>query len=230
MGHFGDDGLLRDLFNIVADDLAFSRRPASAVARAVARRRDRGERRRLDDVTAEIVAAVTDRINQAVTDGNLTQERADQVLANLTRRFSRRSTASCAAWRRVRCAGAVRSCAPMGQRLPRVQQFMDNLDARAPLMNAIMDATGLNGRELAQQLRSGSTLSESSAPTAATRQRSKPTRLRNGRPTRLDEAVTQRQSDAGSGRRRSSTAAGVLRRRADGAFRPAADPRQPAGV
>jgi hypothetical protein len=47
-----------------------------------------------------------------------------------------------------------------GQRLPRVQQFMDRLDARAPLLNAIMDATGLDGRELAQQLQSGSTLSE----------------------------------------------------------------------
>ena len=34
-------------------------------------------------ITADITAAITDRVNQAVTDGKLTQERADQILGNL---------------------------------------------------------------------------------------------------------------------------------------------------
>ncbi len=165
LGRFGDDGLLRELVSIVTDDLGIQ--PADLLQQL------RGQTLAdvitanggsVDDITAKITAAVTDRVNQAVADGNLTQDRADQVLANLPDLIQRALNGEFGGMLDGRFGGRGQMMPPMGQgqgqRLPRVQQFMDRLDVRAPLMNAIVDATGLNGRELAQQIQSGSTLSE----------------------------------------------------------------------
>ncbi len=165
LGQLQGDGLLRDLLAIITNDLGIQ--PADLLQQL------RGQTLadviaanggNLDDITAKITAAITDRVNQAVTDGNLTQERADQVLANLPDLIQRALDGEFGGMLDERFGGhGGQMLPPMGQgqgRLPRVQQFMDRLDVRAPLMNAIMDATGLNGRELAQQIQSGSTLSE----------------------------------------------------------------------
>ena len=164
-GNFVDDGLLRELINIVTDDLGIT--PAEIIQQM------RGQTLaqvieanggNVDDITAKITAAVTDRLNQAVADGNLTQDRADQALANLPDLIQRSLNGEFGGMLDERLQGAPNGRGQMlprqGERHPRVQQFLDRLDARAPLMNAIIDATGLDGRELAQQLQSGSTLSE----------------------------------------------------------------------
>ncbi len=148
LGQFEGNGLLRELVNIVTASLnmepseILQQLRTQTLAEVIT-----ANSGSVDDITAQITAAVTDRVNEAVANGNLTQERADEVVANLDDNVQKALN------------GELRGLM-QGQGAPRGQQLLDRLDMRAPLMSAIMDATGLNGRDLAEEIRSGSTLSD----------------------------------------------------------------------
>ncbi len=88
----------------------------------------------VEAVKAEIIAAATEKINAAVAEGTLTQERADQMLANLPDRVS-----------------AAMEHRPSEVRPREVARAAAGL-ARE-LVNAVADATGLTPREILQQAR-----------------------------------------------------------------------------
>lgn len=100
----------------------------------------------IDAISAAIEAEVTDRIQRAVADGRLTQERADLFLGNLDQAVERAMN-----------TGVPQGLRP-GQNTRRPPAI--RLDDRAPLLNAVMDATGLSARDLAQEIRGGSTLAD----------------------------------------------------------------------
>jgi hypothetical protein len=117
----------------------------------------------VEAVINEVVTTLTDDINQAVTDGRMTQERADQMLTNLEDTVTR---------------------AVNGELFPnRLDRGpVENAYGRI-LVQAAADATGLDASDIRQQLRDGSTLADvisanggdvdavvSSAVTAATEQ------------------------------------------------------------
>jgi uncharacterized coiled-coil protein SlyX len=87
----------------------------------------------IDAVAADAVAGVTEAINQAVADGRLTQEQADQALARITEVFTNVLT------------GEARD-----QALNRVMDV--------GIVQLAAEQTGLNAREIAQQLRDGAAL------------------------------------------------------------------------
>lgn len=109
----------------------------------------------VDQITADLITQVTERVNAAVADGTITQERADALLANLEEAVQDALSGDGA-----RFGLGARLRGQLGQDRPRAGQFFGRLDARHPLMNGVMDATGLNGRELMQALSDGSTLAE----------------------------------------------------------------------
>lgn len=92
-------------------------------------------------VAEDIVAALTDKINQAVQNNRITQARADQLLANLDQRVTD------ALNRDLQSGGVV------AMEMRRI--FQDRA-----LMSAVSDATGLQPREILQQVRDGKTLGE----------------------------------------------------------------------
>lgn len=97
----------------------------------------------VDAVVAEAVAQLTEQINTAVSDERLTQEQADQLLANLE----------------ANVTAIVNGEMPLslgegfGGREGRGEQ-------RQALMDSITEATGLTAQELLAQLREGKTLAE----------------------------------------------------------------------
>lgn len=136
--------LLGDLLQIVADDLGVERadlvgqlRGQTLVDVIAANGGD------VDQITVDVMAAVTERVNQAVADGNLAQARADQILSNLDELVQNGLN------------GELRD--GIGRPRPLAQRpFLQN-DTR-PLINAAVDTTGLTGQEIVQELRSGKTL------------------------------------------------------------------------
>ncbi len=143
--------LLGDLAQIVADDLGIERADlveqlrGQTLADLIAA--NGGD---VDQITADVTAAVTDRVNQAVADGNLPQERADQILANLDETVQ---SALNGTLRDGMGRPGLGSRLPLGQR-----PFLQN--DRRLLINAALDATGLTGQELVQAMRDGKTLSD----------------------------------------------------------------------
>lgn len=146
---------LGDLAQIVADDLGIERADLVGALRGQSLAEiidaNGGD---IDQITADVIAAVTDRVNQAVADGNLLQERADQILAKLDETVVQALNGE--------LRGALRdgigrlgqgNRQPLGQR-----PFLQN-DTR-PLINAAVDATGLTGQEIVQAMRDGKTLAE----------------------------------------------------------------------
>ncbi|MCC6801328.1 MAG: hypothetical protein IT319_00485 [Anaerolineae bacterium] len=146
--------VLGDLAQIVADDLGIER------AELVQQLREQtleevitamgGD---IDQITADVTAALTERVNQAVADGKLAQERADAILASLDDVVQRALSGELRGVLRDSIGRLGR-----GDRLPLVQRPFLN-DTR-PLINAASDAIGLTGQEIAQALRDGKTLSE----------------------------------------------------------------------
>jgi hypothetical protein len=135
--------LLGDLLQIVADDLGVQpeditgQMRGQTLAEVIAA--NGGD---VEQISADLAAAITDRVNEAVASGDLTQERADAILANL---------------------GDMVQRALEGE--GRLHQLRDRLhqpfagDTR-PLINAVVNATGLTGQEIIQEMRSGKTLGE----------------------------------------------------------------------
>lgn len=190
----GREPILRELAQIVADDLSIE--PAELLDQlqdqtlAEVITANGGS---IETVTADVTAALTDRINTALENGRITQERADEMLSNLPELIDSALNGEFRVLRGFRAG--LRG--EFGQRGGLLRNAL-RLDA-LPLINAAADATGLTVREIANQLRSGSTLSEiitanGSTPEAVIAAAVQATQ------TRLDEAVangrlTQEQAD-----------------------------------
>lgn len=138
--------LVGDLLQIVADGLGIQ--PEDIVAQM------RGQTLAdiitanggdVEQISADLAAAITERVNEAVANGDMIQERADAILGNLDAAVERALNGE--------LRGGLGRLGMRGQR-----SFLQN-DTR-PLISAIADATGLTGQEIVQELRAGKTLSE----------------------------------------------------------------------
>ncbi len=142
-------GVLRDLLQIVASDLNMQPSDlAKALRTQTLEQVIQAHNGNVDQISAQIVAAITDRVNQAVAAGNLTQKRADQIISNLPNLVQNALTNG------LRGAGLGRGLgARLGQRLGA------NLSTR-PLIGAATKATGLTAQQLLQAMQDGSTLGQ----------------------------------------------------------------------
>ncbi|MCK6577112.1 MAG: hypothetical protein L6Q98_03280 [Anaerolineae bacterium] len=95
----------------------------------------------VETVSAEVIAAITADITQAVADGRLTQERADEILANLPQ-------------------AVADALSRDPQRGGRVERELGHMLRDRALMKAVEDATGLHPRDVLEQMRLGKTLGE----------------------------------------------------------------------
>ena len=157
----GNEPILRQFMQIVADDLdlqpqdILQQMRGQSLADVIAA--NNGD---LDKITADITSAITDRINQAVADGKLTQERADQFLGNLDTAVQNALQGNGPlAQRRNGGLGGLRGNAPRGPLNGGMRPNMLGLDVR-PLLSAAQDATQLTPLQLAQEIRDGKTLAE----------------------------------------------------------------------
>lgn len=186
--------IVRELLQIVTNDLSIE--PAAlleqlqdqTLAEVIAA--NGGD---LAAITADVTAAITERVNAAVENGSITQERADEFIANLPERIDNAINGE------FRALGGLRP-GLRDQFGARGGMFGSMLrqDAR-PLINAAADATGLTAREIAEQIRAGSTLSEVISANGSTPEAVVAAALEAAQ-TRLDEAVangrlTQQQAD-----------------------------------
>lgn len=144
--------VLRELLQIVADELALEPRALADLLRdqtlaevITAQNGDAAA------ITAAVEAALTERIHQAVTDGSLTQERANLLLGNLEETVT---NAINGAYRDLR--DGLRGGDRPGQGGLRGGW----LGETRPLINAAADATGLTPLEIGQAVRGGQTLGE----------------------------------------------------------------------
>jgi hypothetical protein len=150
-GRGGD--ILRELLQIVADDLQMEPRDileqlrGQSLADVIA-----AQNGDVAMITANVVAAMTERINQAVADGNLAQERADLLLGSLEETVT---NAINGVYRDLR--DGLRGGDRPGQGGMRGGGLLG--DTR-PLINAAVEATGLTAQEIGQAVRGGQTLSE----------------------------------------------------------------------
>ncbi|MBI1259835.1 MAG: hypothetical protein GC204_20395 [Chloroflexi bacterium] len=152
----GSGSILRQLLQVVADDLnlqpqdILQQMRGQSLADVIAA--NNGD---LDKITADITSTITDRVNQAVTDGKMTQERADQFLGNLDTAVQNALQGNGPlAQRRNGAPGPLRG--PLNGGL---HPNMLGLDVR-PLLKAAQDATQLTPLQLAQEIRGGKTLAE----------------------------------------------------------------------
>ena len=163
----GNEPIMRQLLQIVADDLSLQPQDILQQMRgqtlADIIKANNGD---LTKITADIAAAVTDRVNQAVTDGQLTQDRATQILTNLptTIQNALQGQGPLSAARGGfgfggRNNGQNRQNPLRGPQLGGLRPDMLGVDIR-PLLSAVEDATKLTPRQIADQIRSGKTLSE----------------------------------------------------------------------
>ncbi len=166
---------LGNLMQIIADDLGVQPRDILSQMRGQTLSQviqaNNGD---LTQISSDIVTAVTDRVNQAVADGQITQDRADQILSDLDTtvqdalngnpgRLLLRGLAQGGFGQRFPMQGGFGQGFPMqgglGQGFRMQRPSALNLDAM-PLIDAAHNATGLTGREIMDQMRSGKTLSE----------------------------------------------------------------------
>lgn len=191
--------IIRELVQIVTDDLGIA--PADlweqlqdqSLADVIAA--NGGD---VATITADVTAAITGRINTALEDGTITQERADAILSRLPEVVENALNGEYSALRGFR--PGLRDQFGRGQLGERGGLFgeMLRLDA-LPLVNAAADATGLTAREIAEQIRAGSTLSEVISANGGTPEAVITAAIAAAQ-TRLDEAVangrfTQQQAD-----------------------------------
>jgi len=115
----------------------------------------------VEDISAEISAAVTERVNTAVEQGTITQARGDEILAELAANIESALNGELSALqprilrdlRQPGFDGDRRS----GSRFGRQNWAWNNT---RPLLSAAVDATGLTAQEIAQAVRDGATLGE----------------------------------------------------------------------
>ncbi len=99
-----------------------------------------------DAVVDAVVAQAQERLDQVVENGRLTQERADEMIAQVTEQ-----------------ANQLMVDAELGSKInQRFDQVKDNY-ARAGLVATLADETDLTAKEIAQQLRDGASLAEIAA-------------------------------------------------------------------
>lgn len=115
----------------------------------------------VEAISAEITEAMTARVNTALEQGVITQERADEILAALPASIESALNGELSALqphilRDLRQPGFDGGRTP-GSHFPRLNSGWNNT---RPLLNAAVDATGLTAQELAQAVRDGSTLGE----------------------------------------------------------------------
>lgn len=157
-GRLGQGGVLRDLLQIVADDLQMEPRDVlealrdQSLADVIASAN--GD---VATITADVVAVVTERVNTAVANGNLSQERADAILGNLEETVT---NAINGMYRELR-QGMGGGRPGMGGERPGMGGLRGGLlGDTLPLINAASDATGLTPREIGEAVRGGQTLGE----------------------------------------------------------------------
>lgn len=92
----------------------------------------------VDVVVAATVASATERINQALDSGNITQEQADKLLENLDQFV----------------------IDGINGDLPIQENGRPRLAAQRPLITAVTESTGMDTRSIAQEIRDGKTLIE----------------------------------------------------------------------
>jgi hypothetical protein len=169
----GNGPILGDLLQIIAQDLnlepkdVLQQMRGQTLAEVIAAQNGDATK-----ITADIVAAVTERVNQAVANGRLTQERADQMLANLTETVTQALNGEL----RGQFPGFFGGMGGMGGLRPGLNQNRPGLNQNRPglnqnrpnmlnrdvhpLMSAVQDALGLTGRQLVDEMRGGKTLGE----------------------------------------------------------------------
>lgn len=114
-------------------------------------------------ISAEVIAAITERVNAAVADETITQARADLMLGNLAGMMERAMNGEFGGYGlRDGLRDGLREFRQgrgRGEGLGdgRLGMMFQN---RSPLLNAVTDATGLTLQEVVQEVRAGSTLSE----------------------------------------------------------------------
>lgn len=149
-------------------------------------------------ITADVTDAITERVNTALENGTLSQERADAMLSRLPEVIENALNGDYSILRGFR--PGLRDSFGRGQLGERGGLFGDMLRLDAlPLVNAAADATGLTAREIASQIRAGSSLSEVISANGSTPDAVLSAALETAQ-TRLDEAVangrfTQQQVD-----------------------------------
>lgn len=125
----------------------------------------------VDAVTADIVAAVTEQVNQAVADARITQERADQLLADLEARVTDALNGEAPLGLGGLRGGLGRGEAPgnfdgtgrpfgRGGNRGGFERPGVMLQGTLPLLDAVQSATGLSLVDIGSQIRDGATLGE----------------------------------------------------------------------
>jgi len=127
----------------------------------------------VDAVIAEALAVVTEQTNQAVTDGKITQERADEILANAETRITE----------------LVNTENPIREGIGgRVEDFRNNRNGIDRVFHDALEEAGITREEIRTQLQDGASLrqvlSDAGLDVAALTSEA----LANAK-TRLDEAV-----------------------------------------
>lgn len=142
-GGGGRDGLLREIVNIIAEETGLDPQDIMAQLREGSTLSDiiTANGGDVDVVIDAVVAAITTRVQDAVTAGNLTQEEADVILANLEEQV----------------ANAINGEFNPGQRPGRISRAFQGAQI---LLDAAAEAIGLDAQEIRSQLRSGSTLAD----------------------------------------------------------------------
>lgn len=136
--------MLRELVNIIAEETGLEpqeivQQMRAGMAPAEIITANGGD---VDAVVTEAVAIVTERVNQALEGGTITQERADNLLANLEERITQALN------------GELRIRAPQNRpQLPRQQ-------ALRHVGRAVVEETGLTPAEIREQLQSGDSLAD----------------------------------------------------------------------
>ncbi len=155
-------------------------------------------------VIAQAVAVVTEKTNQAVTNGNLTQERADEILANADTRITEA----------INTENPIR--AGIGGRVEDFRNAHPNIDH---VFRDALEETGMTRAEIRTQLEGGATmrqiLTDANLDVAALTAET----LANAQ-TRLDEAVTNNRITAEQAATRLSELEAHINELLDKAFTP----------
>jgi polyhydroxyalkanoate synthesis regulator phasin len=135
-------GLIRTVINVVADETGLEPQDILGQLRDGLKLTDiiTANGRDVNQVITDSVAKLTDEINQAVSDGKMTQDRADHLLSNLQDVVTRGVNGEL--FPNALDRGTVRTA------------------SRRILVQVVADATGLTTPQVLQQVRAGSTLAD----------------------------------------------------------------------
>jgi dihydroxyacetone kinase DhaKLM complex PTS-EIIA-like component DhaM len=155
----GSGALLRDVAEIVSDATGLTTRELRAqilegTTLAEIITENGGD---VDAVTEDIVAAVTEQINQALENERITQEQADELLADLETRVTDALNGETLLGRDGRNERDERGGRGGRGGAPRPGLL---IQGALPLLDAVTDATGLSLVEIGNQIGEGATLAE----------------------------------------------------------------------